>query len=403
MAIHLYNVVIIAFFGFLKITDLAVAGPEELLIDGRAVVSTENSIALIRGRHPRLDGLWHQYERLGTRLRANVIISDVINEESNWEFYDGTKTNPVDLSQQTPENYHSTHNHYQNLLSEVSNYFPGTNAVAIWGDSAALVDGASAWGGFFSARSSCSKENLHEKYKPQGTERNCGPNFDAQLTGLEVDVLNGGKPSLEGNLAKHGVQVVGFGNPNGQAYSVIVKNFDREPEFQEGHFESILYAQNSISPEYGRMIVADFARASIGLDFRRPIFRNGAISLRSNGLGTGIEINNGVGGGLHAGERWAGSPEEGNDWLTLRAGATGIRIVSNDATTEFLAIDKHGGIYLNGDLFLNGAQFGLGARKGERALAILPLINLGLLLVLGLSVLLRKGLTNKFWAWAGSQ
>lgn len=151
------------------------------------------------------------------------------------------------------------------------------------------------------------------------------------------------------------------------------------------------------------MIVADFARASIGLDFRRPIFRNGAISLRSNGLGTGIEINNGVGGGLHAGERWAGSPEEGNDWLTLRAGATGIRIVSNDATTEFLAIDKHGGIYLNGDLFLNGAQFGLGARKGERALAILPLINLGLLLVLGLSVLLRKGLTNKFWAWAGSQ
>jgi hypothetical protein len=225
---------------------------------GRKTVEAHGETALVRGPSPRQDGLSYQYEQMQTPLRGNLIVSDTLLPSDAWHLWNGRQTERFDIRKQTPENYHQSHNHHQNVLSEVINATPGANGIPIWGDSVAAVQGANVWGGFFSARSRCSPGDLLDRYLPKGLARGCGPDFDAQLTGLEVDVLNAGKPAIHPNKAKHGIQIVGFGNPNGQALSVIAENFDREPRYRRGQFESILYAQNSLRPDYGRFIVMDF-------------------------------------------------------------------------------------------------------------------------------------------------
>ncbi len=337
----------------LAVPTMGSAGDSPL--PGRTVRSFGDETVISRGRSPRADGLIYQYQNLQTPLRGNLSISDVLLPTDVWRLWNGRPTHRFDLTKQTPENYHGSHNHYQGVLSEVINATSGANGVPFWGDGNAVVNGANVWGGFFSARSSCAKGELVAGYLPKNLERGCGPDFDAQLTGIEVDVLNAGKPGVYPNKAKHGVQIVGFGNPNGQAISVISEYFDREPPFRRGQFESILYAQNSIQPKYGRFIVMDFEEAQIGLDMRKPLFSGGAIDFRSEGIGTGILLDSGQSGEVYGGLRWPGFADK-KKWLSLRLGTGGYRIVSNDNRRELLAIDNNSGIYLTGNVYLNGTK-----------------------------------------------
>ncbi len=352
---------------------------------GRIVKSANGETVIIRGRSPRSDGLYYQYEKMNTPLRGNFIISDVLLPTDPWFLWNGQPAQRFDVSKQTPENYHESHNHYQSLLSEVINATQGANGIPIWGEGLAGVNGANVWGGFFSARSGCYDGDLIGKYFPKDLKRGCGPDFDAQLTGIEVDVLNAGKPGVYPNKAKHGVQVVGFGNPNGQAFSVIAENFDREQQFRRGQFESILYAQNSIQPDYGRFIVMDFEQANIGLDMRKPIFKAGAMDFRSEGVGTGILLSSGRAGELYGGRRWPGSTEKG-EWMSVRLGNAGYRLVSNDNTRELLAVDNAGKIHLNGEIYLNGsrissASFLDGELRFSRKGLVILLLVVGVLLL----------------------
>ncbi len=326
----------------------------------RKLVHSGEETAIVRGPSPRLDGLYYQYRQMDTPLRGNLVVSDTLLPSDAWRTWDRKSTKRYDVRRQTPENYHQSHNHHQSLLSEVINATPGANGIPFWGDGTAAVRGANVWGGFFSARSSCSKADVIGNYLPKGIDRGCGPDFDAQLTGLEVDVLNAGKPGIYPHKAKHGVQVVGFGNPNGQALSVIAENFDREPQYRRGQFESILYAQNSLHPDYGRFIVMDFEQGKIGLDMRKPVFSQGAVDFRSAGVGTGILLTSGKSGEIYGGLRWPDFADP-NEWLSIRLGTGGLRIVSHDNTRELMAFDNHGGIYLNGDVYFNGRKYIAGA------------------------------------------
>jgi hypothetical protein len=356
-----------------------------LSVPGRVIQTANGEIAIMRGNSPRMSGLSYQYQGMKTPLRGNLILSDVLLPSDPWHLWDGQTVPRFDIGKQTPENYHESHNHYQSLLSEVINATSGANGIPIWGESVAAVNGANVWGGFFSARSSCFKRDLIGGYLPRNLERGCGPDFDAQLTGLEVDVLNAGKPGVYPNKAKHGVQIVGFGNPNGQALSVISENFDRGPADRRGQFESILYAQNSLQPGYGRFIVMDFDKARIGLDMRKPLFSEGAMDFRSEGAGTGIMLESGRSGEIYGGSRWPGIADK-QGWLSMRLGNGGYRLVSNDNTREIMAIDNHGGIYLNGDVYLNGERLGAGKfDNGEIHLSMkkigLTILAMGLLLL----------------------
>lgn len=109
----------------------------------------QNAPSFIHEDHARLKGLWTQYAGLTTPLRGRVFYSDIVKPGDRWTDYMGNAAHPVDLDVQTPENYHSTHNHYQLALYEVWNVSPGTNAIPIWGDGNAIANGSSAWGAFF--------------------------------------------------------------------------------------------------------------------------------------------------------------------------------------------------------------------------------------------------------------
>lgn len=355
-------------------------------------VPSEEANMYIRGNHPRKDNIWLQYFPLTTALRKNVVISDVITPDSQWENWNGDTVNTHSMANENAENYDDSHNHYQNLLSEVLNFSEGTNAVAVWGDSSAVVDGSKAWGGFFSARANAQQFSENEqfsRYIPDNVNLEYDPStYDTQLIGIEVDVLNGGLPGVYPNMSKTGVQIVGFGNPNSMAIEVRSEDTDKDVNDEErrGVFESGIYFKNSIAP-YGRLLVSDLKQARIGLDLKNTLFTEGAIQLSSQQVGTGIIYNDGASGEIYGGERWDGT-EDQNGWLTLRAGEGGIRIVSNDNTKELVAIDNFGGIYLNGDVYLNGERLGGdvgGTGMMKYAFYILCILNV--ILLCGMAVI----------------
>jgi biopolymer transport protein ExbD len=78
----------------------------------------------------------------------------------------------------------------------------------------------------------------------------------------------------------------------------------------------------------------------------------GPIDINLNEKNTGIILNKGNSGEIYGGSR-GDNVNDKNEWLTLKAGQGGIRIVAHDNMKELIAIDNFGGIYLYGDLFLN--------------------------------------------------
>jgi hypothetical protein len=257
------------------------------------------------------------------------------------------------------ENFDNTQNHYQNLFVETISKLPNVNAVSILGDAIAVVDDAKVWGGFFSARTGCEGFAKGGVFASYGNPPVTCDNIDNQLVGVEIDVLNSAKPGVVPNLSKVGLSIVGFGNPNTMAIEVRSHDTDKKVEGQPGGaFESAFYvADKSIQPEYGRMIVADFDHAKIGLDFRRPLFADGFISFRSEQVGTGIKINEGKSGEFYGGSRWGAASTE--QWLTARAGKNGFRLVSNDNTRELMTAED-GAVRLYGQAFLNNKPLATG-------------------------------------------
>lgn len=349
----------------MKINSFFVFGLSCLFISGPGYSQDDNgneklNEVTVRGNHPRANGIWTQYEGINTALRGHEIITDVI--EPNAQFYNwkGEPVKAHDLTNQNAVNYDSVHNHYQNFLSEVWNFKPNTNAVSIWGDSAAIAKDSKAWGAFFSARSyfkAFAKDGKYHDLAPAGSDFTFNPDdYDNQLVGVEIDVLNGGKPGVFPNKSKVGLQVVGFGNPNSMAMEVRSEDTDKDvpAEKRRGVWESGIYFKNSIA-DYGRLIVADFDKAKMGFDFRKSLFREGIMQARSEGVGTGIILNEGKSGEIYGGLRWNESDDKRN-WISIRNGQGGARIVSNDNTKEIFAVDNDGGVYINGDVYINGKK-----------------------------------------------
>lgn len=237
----------------------------------------------VRGNNPLKDGLNAWYYGLDTALGGYKYIGDVVDANTVFHNFKGEPVQIHSPDNETAQNYENSHNHYQSLFVQTTNKVPNVNAVSIWGDSTSIVNGAKSWGGFLSARSSC------PAYVKGGPLETYGePNLlscsevDNQLIGLEIDVLNSSKPGVYPNMSKTGLQVVGFGNPNSMAIEVRSEDTDRLQEGQVPHgaFEAALYVKNSIQPEYGRLVVADFDKAKIGLDFRRALFTEGAMQFK---------------------------------------------------------------------------------------------------------------------------
>lgn len=201
--------------------------------------------------------------------------------------------------------------HYQSWLAEVISKRPDTNVVAAWSDASAVTDGARVWGGFISARSG---------FPNPGQD-------DAQLIGLEIDVLNGGLPGVYPNASKVGLQIVGFGNRNTNAMEVLT-------ETPSGAFMNILSIQpNAVAPD-GTVIGMAAQTAARGIDFQGVTFTDAAmivsanqkLSFRAPGLGEAAI--------------WRDDISNGS--LVLQSGPAGTRVVNSANNTNLLIITPSG-------------------------------------------------------------
>jgi hypothetical protein len=302
-------------------------------------------MSLIRGNHPRLEGIWPQYTGLNTGLRKNVIISDVIPHDASVESWKGEakSVNPENKKRaQTSEEFANTHNHYQNLLSEVWSFSPTINAVALWADSGAFHPGARSWGGFLSARSWPVHWN---EYVPAGTADFKDEDFDAALVGLEVDVLNGGLPhgtvskTVGIPLSKVGVQIVGFGKRNTTALELRSEDSDdhaKKTDERRGTWHYGLIDHNSLNSE-STFLITTTPEIKTGVDFSRTTFSDAAIKIRGTGSRTGVAFNNYTGGEIYA--------EDGK--LRLRGGTSGLSILTPDGH-EVIRFDEYGNVRWHG-------------------------------------------------------
>ncbi|EFH4048051.1 hypothetical protein F9362_20210 [Escherichia coli] len=265
-------------------------------------------IDIVRGNHPRLEGMWPQYSNLGTGLGKNFVLSDVVPYDAKVESWKGE---PVKAHADNPNRaqdsheYSNSHNHYQNFLSEVWTFSPTVNGVAIWGDSGAFYPGAKTWGGFLSARS----WPVHwEQYVPEGTPSFDDKDFDAQLVGLEIDVLNGGLPNGQVSekigrpLSKSGLQIVGFGNTNTAAIELRSEDSDdmsKKPGERKGTWHYGIIAYNSLNPD-STLIYSATPAGKTGIDFEQTHYSDSAIKINSEGPKTGISFTHYDGGQIYS-------------------------------------------------------------------------------------------------------
>lgn len=265
-------------------------------------------IDIVRGNHPRLEGIWPQYSNLKTGLGKNFVISDVVPYDAKVESWKGE---PIDAHTDNPKKYQdsheysNSHNHYQNFLSEVWTFSPTVNGVAIWGDSGAFYPGAKTWGGFLSARS----WPVHwEQYVPEGTPGFDDKDFDAQLVGLEIDVLNGGLPNGQVSekigrpLSKSGLQIVGFGNTNTAAIELRSEDSDdmsKRSGERKGTWHYGIIAYNSLNPD-STLIYSATSEGKTGIDFEQTHYSDSAIKINSEGPKTGISFTHYDGGQIYS-------------------------------------------------------------------------------------------------------
>ena len=310
-----------------------------------------NGVNVVRGNHPRSEGFWPQYSHLGTGLARNLVLSDVIDNSTPLENWKSEPAQPAPIEYTDPYAYASSHNHYQNLLSEVWSFSNRLNAVAIWGDSGAFAPRAAAWGGFFSARS----WPVHwQQYVPPGTPPFKDEEFDAALVGVEIDVLNAGcdagtvSPLFNVSLQKIGCQIVGFGKRNGVAVEVRCEDTDiprdqlRTPE-RRGAWNCGIFLHDALHKDSTVLLTSD-EQIARGIDLGRTRCTDGALRLRTDTPGTGIVCNDGNAGEIYG---------DADGQLTLRAGAGGLQILSPARRATF-RVDEHGAVHLDGDVYLAG-------------------------------------------------
>lgn len=321
---------------------------------------SNGGINVIRGHHPRRIGQWPQYSGLKTGLGKNVVLTDVVTPRTPIETWEGVPMPPQKTDFARAQDYAHYHNHYQNLLIETWNFTDNVNAVSLWADSAALTPGARSWGGFISARSWPFRWG---EYLPEGAPNFADPEFDAALVGLEIDVLNFGlahgqvSPTVKQPLSKIGLQLVGFGQQSTAAVeirSVDTDAFELNADQRSGTWYYGIIANNCFNSE-STFIKAAFDRARIGLDFSITDYTQGAIKIRSGRAGSGFMVNEGSSGEIYGGPRFADNADQRN-WMHLRSGDGGTRIVSRDTKRELLIIDEAGNVSIPGSLTLAGKK-----------------------------------------------
>jgi hypothetical protein len=194
----------------------------------------------------------------------------------------------------------------------VENASPTVNAVGIWGASQSLASKARVWGGFFTANSAWGAEK------------------DAQLIGLEVDVVNHTKAGIAPNASKVGIQVVGIGEA--QTTNAIEILAAGPALWNNG----ILFSDHAISPTGTIIGVSQKDAVNLGIDISHTAFKRAAMLISNNSL-LGLRSKSGADSGMYADDINNGS-------LVLRSGRDGTRITNNENTKNLFWVKSNGSI-----------------------------------------------------------
>lgn len=307
--------------------------PEDLTIcDLRYGGST-----FVRGKHPRLEGIWTQYSHLDTGLSRHLTLSHTITDQTpieNWRSQPHSmQIAPVGALDS--EAYRHAHNHYQLLHSEVYNFSRDLNGVAIWGDSAALAPNAKSWGAFFSARSWPLKWG---GYTPPELFDYREEDFDAALVGVEIDVLNAGKDWFGPKgidpdaMAKVGLQLVGFGNKNTAAIEIRTEDTDdpnKTSSERRGAWHWGIIMRNALDRQ-STVLMSENGHIAKGIDFDKTTFSDGAFRIAGAGSKSGIIFDNSASGEIYS------NVEDTS--INIRVGQGGLKILSSDGSRVILEI-----------------------------------------------------------------
>jgi hypothetical protein len=204
--------------------------------------------------------------------------------------------------------------HHQTWLAELISARPDTNAVASWSDAMSIVNGGRVWGGFISARSD---------FKQQS-------GMDSQLIGLEIDVLNAGKPGLFPNSSKVGLQIVGFGRENTNAIEVLSQG----PE--SGQWQNILQVAPGTVSKNGTIIGVGPQKTQIGINLFGSSFSDSALILSTNSKITFRSP------GLSDAALYR--DEFSNGFVVLQLGPAGLRITNTQNNKNLVIITPDGDI-----------------------------------------------------------
>lgn len=309
--------------------------PEDVLVSDQRFGGT----TLIRGNHPRLEGLWTQYSHLDTGLARNITFSQTITDSTPIENWKSQKhaMQEAPVGALDSEKYRHAHNHFQLLHSEVYNFSRDLNGVAIWGDSAALVPLAKSWGAFFSARSWPLKWTGYTP--PECFAYNEETEFDAALVGVEIDVLNAGKDWCGPDgidpaaLAKVGLQLVGFGKKNTAAIEVRTEDSDdpsKSAQARRGAWHWGIIMRNALDNQ-STVLMSENGPIRRGIDFDKTTFSEGAMRISGTGPASGLVFDHGV-----SGEVYSDSTENS---LNIRIGSGGLKLWSSDGKRLLCKID----------------------------------------------------------------
>ena len=194
----------------------------------------------------------------------------------------------------------------------VENASTTVNAVGIWGSAASLKKDARVWGGFIKGSTSD------------------GENNDAQVIGLEIDVINNALPGMSPNRSKTGLQIVGIGRaPVTNGIEIIGAD---AAKWGNG----ILFAEGSIEKDGAVIGLSQTGNIARGIDLSNTTFSNAALLL-NKAAPISFRSRSGNASLIY-------TDDFGNGHLVMQSGVDGLRVTNNENSKNLMVLQPNGDI-----------------------------------------------------------
>lgn len=237
---------------------------------------------------------------------ADCIIGGIRIEDGTQAYFpDGPLHNELTVSVDVPEN--SEFHQYSSIYGVSVNNSKKVNTVGIWGDAVSNTEDGKVWGGFFTANSGV-------------------PGNETQLVGVEIDVINKGKPGIYPYNSKVGLQVVTIGDEDSSIAIEVLS--DHKSKWKNG----LLIGDQAIAPDGAGVAIANKQPMRFGIDASQGSYSDSAILLPKDSRLTFRNPD----------FRDAFIYGDTFDTGYLVMGGSGIRMVNADNTRNILKISNRG-------------------------------------------------------------